>query len=518
MPSVSPSDRLSSHCTAAFARGPGVRAKAREREARTRVARAHAMAPRKRARADASSSAASATTDERISVDAQETLPEQKNQMIVQMWREGSLCDATVTVEGRDFECHRLVLSAASAYMRSALASAMVEGTTSHVQLGELEASTFEACLEFMYTSSVSVEAERLPLLLQAAARLQIVPLIEKAEAVMIERLQPSRAVSAWVLGDLLTRPKLVSAATLVVKESFGEVAAADDFVELPAPALLELLACDEIAAESEEDVYRAVLKWHAAQTPAPSHETEERLLRCVRWPLLASSFVAEHVNMSALVGRHWQLMAVAFQQASYGEKPKRRLGGRQLIECTFSSDFDENGLLYRLGMRLGTRPYQNPHEAGDVVVTLSTAPLSGSNSSMFVAHSFQPSGLIRDTACTQSMSNAWMAVDLGAGRTIVPMRYCLRSGRLQHDPRNWELQGSNDADGWVTLKRHVNDETLAGQHGTASWALEANGQGYRHFRIFQFGRNSSSSDHVVLAGIELYGTAAFIGDGRMRD
>ena len=65
------------------------------------------MAPRKRQRADAAS--ASSVPAERVTVDAQETLLHDSRNQMLQMWREGSMCDATVSVEGRDFECHRLV-------------------------------------------------------------------------------------------------------------------------------------------------------------------------------------------------------------------------------------------------------------------------------------------------------------------------------------------------------------------------------------------------------------------------
>ena len=38
-----------------------------------------------------------------------------------------------------------------------------------------------------------------------------------------------------------------------------------------------------------------------------------------------------------------------------------------------FSSAFDTNGVLHRIGTRGGTRPYQNPHDAGDVVASMSS-------------------------------------------------------------------------------------------------------------------------------------------------
>jgi hypothetical protein len=74
---------------------------------------------------------------------------------------------------------------------------------------------------------------------------------------------------------------------------------------------------------------------------------------------------------------------------------------------------------------------------------------------------------------------------------------------------RNWRLEGSNDNTAWVVLKTHTNDQALAAaNHSTAAWPVTPpTAEGFRHFRIFQFGKTSSNHDHLMCAGIELYGT-----------
>eukprot|EP00729_Bicosta_minor_P032573 gene32573-biopygen8576 len=167
---------------------------------------------------------------------------------------------------------------------------------------------------------------------------------------------------------------------------------------------------------------------------------------------------------------------------------------------------FDGNGVLHWIGTGCGTTEYANPHgKPGGVVAKMSTV-CNGSTPSRFVEHA-----PLNEINYTQDTANSWMSVDLGAGRHLAPDYYCLRHGmgvggyRLIH----WRLEGSNDDSTWTLLKTHANDRALpAHQYSTASWPIEATADGasYRHFRIFQTGKDSEDVDGICCAGIELYG------------
>jgi hypothetical protein len=70
-------------------------------------------------------------------------------------------------------------------------------------------------------------------------------------------------------------------------------------------------------------------------------------------------------------------------------------------------------------------------------------------------------------------------------------------------------LEGSNDNTAWVVLKTHTDDQALAATaHSTAAWPVTPpTAEGFRHFRIIQFGTNGSGINHLMCGGIELYGT-----------
>ena len=130
-------------------------------------------------------------------------------------------------------------------------------------------------------------------------------------------------------------------------------------------------------------------------------------------------------------------------------------------IELRFQSPFDQNGLLHHIGTAGGQREYQNPHNTGDVVASMSSIGHSCCNHAHFVQHT-HAEPLYNYTS---DQPSSWMAVDL-VNRRLVPSHYALRSDRHNNclKLRNWELQACNDGQAWTTLRVHVDDRSLSDQ------------------------------------------------------
>ena len=160
--------------------------------------------------------------------------------------------------------------------------------------------------------------------------------------------------------------------------------------------------------------------------------------------------------------------------------------------------------MLYHIGTAGGTRAYQNPHTAGDVVVSWSSVGYGSVDD--FVQHRH----VVPVRSFTSNAPSSWMQVDLGQNRSLRPTHYCLRNdntGYGGHASRNWRLEGSNDCMTWSMLKNHTNDQSIATQNmSEANFTLDHVNERYRWFRIFQHGPNASRSNHLMCAGIELYG------------
>jgi hypothetical protein len=188
-------------------------------------------------------------------------------------------------------------------------------------------------------------------------------------------------------------------------------------------------------------------------------------------------------------------------------------------VQLTFQSPFDKNGVLYYLGTKGGTREYQNPHTAGEVVAKMSSiannnGPEHGAPE-RFVQHAVHWGRGMRYGAgrnLTDDLPNSWMSVDLGEGRTLVPNDYCLRhwEQHSSHALRTWRFEGSIDGAKWTVLRKHSNDQTIRAESlAVGAWKIESwrdHPHGFRHFRIVQSGPNSESSNHLICSGIEIYG------------
>ncbi len=174
---------------------------------------------------------------------------------------------------------------------------------------------------------------------------------------------------------------------------------------------------------------------------------------------------------------------------------------------------FDEAGVLNHIGTAGGTRAWVNPCLSGDVSVAWSSVDDGSGSEEMFVSKFDWKA----EESNTKDEPNSWMRVDLGATRSLAVNHYALRhDSSADYILRNWELQGSNAADGsWTTLRHHDNDASIEGKAGfVAAWPVEGEAcqMPFRFFRIHQHGANSCDGQcagdehYLVCAGIELYG------------
>ena len=199
-----------------------------------------------------------------------------------------------------------------------------------------------------------------------------------------------------------------------------------------------------------------------------------------------------------------------------------------EIKNFVFQNIFDENGVLFHIATKGKTQLYRNPHEAGYVVASRSSDGMfGGGDVKDFV-------GRTSEINVTADKDNSWMAVDLGAHRSLVVNHFCLRFGWSCtsvgiHFPQNFELQGSNDNITWETIQRHESDtfnhatacpspNNFGKSQPWAHWSIGTiptnasttittyNNKQFRHFRILQFGPHQGGRNVLALSGIELYG------------
>lgn len=193
-----------------------------------------------------------------------------------------------------------------------------------------------------------------------------------------------------------------------------------------------------------------------------------------------------------------------------------RKLKDGPAVVFRHQQDFDENGLIYWVGTNAKTSlDWVNPAQYGLVIVTSS----EGRN----LPYGRLEDILSREASALNCHTNddkkAWFAIDLGVW--IIPSAYTLRHARGygRSALRNWKFQGSKDGTNWDDLMVHNDDSNLNEPGSTATWYLnlkesDHDGQGWRHIRLQQTGKNASNQTHYLsLSGFEIYGKVTGVCD-----
>ena len=195
----------------------------------------------------------------------------------------------------------------------------------------------------------------------------------------------------------------------------------------------------------------------------------------------------------------------------------------------TYRYDFDENGALYYLGTKGNTANYTNPYSLSLVKVFFSSMG-KGSYEDLV--------GRSVVNCRTLNEPNAFMGIDLGLERYIVPSCYTLRNrDSSRHIMLNWLFEGSVDFKTWFILDKRIHKtddpaynklmekerQMIERRAATSTWSIDQNYlkaasrsvvmqskafSGFRYFRVKQISKNSSAADNLALSGFELYGIA----------
>ena len=124
---------------------------------------------------------------------------------LASLLRDRCMCDVILVVGGLEFVAHRVLLASCSEYFRKLLGSDWKEGREKRVCLEDVDATSFQYILDFVYTGRVDLEAAAdLPSLLRACEQLRFESLRERLVDLLRAELGPSNACDLCNLSDAL--------------------------------------------------------------------------------------------------------------------------------------------------------------------------------------------------------------------------------------------------------------------------------------------------------------------------
>ena len=287
------------------------------------------MPPPARKRARASADAPSAASIELVGGLAEKP-------SAIAKFRDGRLTDVeVVAADGTAFHAHALCITSGSEYFERLLAGERWADTAGRpLSLPEVPKQGLAACLEFIYTGSCALADEaELIVVLEAAAYLQIPPLVDAAAKAMSAHLSATTALAFWAVADRQGLSQLAADAVSAAARHFEQIAATPAWLSAPAETVRVLLASDRLKVADEEAVYSAAVKWLHAQAPPPAEDDALALLRLVRFPLLRREFVQETVHNEPLLRTFagMQMLSDSFFGALHGDSARRRMGFEKL-------------------------------------------------------------------------------------------------------------------------------------------------------------------------------------------
>lgn len=246
------------------------------------------------------------------------------------MYELQELCDVILeTEDGLSVSVHRNVLAASSPYFRAMFTGCLAESSKEKIKLGDIEGESLQEVIEFMYTSSVSINDDNVESLLKAASVFQLIEIVNVCCEFLKEQLHPSNCLGIAALADTFSCEELLNEANKFTVKNFNEVVKFDEFNQLTLEEVKTLLLDENISVRSEEDVFQAAIDWLSV-TSEPRNMYIAEVLGCVRLPILSPEYLTSNVINNELLQGNDECQLMVKEAVEYALSPsseKRKQG-----------------------------------------------------------------------------------------------------------------------------------------------------------------------------------------------
>ncbi|CAL1541694.1 unnamed protein product, partial [Lymnaea stagnalis] len=171
------------------------------------------------------------------------------------------LQDFVVEVEGKEFKCHRLILSACSGFFRGLLRSGMKEKQKQRTKLDGVSTETFAAILEILYTGRDNLTRDNM-LIWETSSQLMYTNIIERCEQFLINNTSLENWNIIYATSKKLGSELILSHARDFIKKNYEQVIKSKSFLCLHENDLLEIIKSQDLVVSTEDVVVWSILYW----------------------------------------------------------------------------------------------------------------------------------------------------------------------------------------------------------------------------------------------------------------
>ena len=195
---------------------------------------------------------------------ASDKLSKKMQHQLNEFRQDGTLCDAKLRLEGKEFDVHKVVLSSSCPYFRTLFTANMKERNQVVIDLKcpvDL-VHRMDDFLTFLYTTKVQLTAENVEALIVAADYFNVTELKELGCRFLQQNVNLSNGIALHGFAGRYHCEPLREIARDFLVDNFTAVSQSEEYLLTDPEQLLEIVSNDNIVLFAEEELYEGILRW----------------------------------------------------------------------------------------------------------------------------------------------------------------------------------------------------------------------------------------------------------------
>ncbi|KAJ8688108.1 hypothetical protein QAD02_023903 [Eretmocerus hayati] len=234
------------------------------------------------------------------------------------------LTDVVLEVGSEVYHAHKVILAGASPYFKAMFTGGLKECEMTRVRLQGVCPTALAKLVKFMYTGQIRITEVTVCSLLPAATMFQVPHVVDACCVFLEKQLDPTNAIGIANFAEQHGCSTLHHKANQFIVQHFSQICQEEEFLQLSAIQLVNLVRKDELNVQEEREVYNAVLKWVKYNEEARGPKMEH-ILHAVRCQYLTPNFLREQMKNCDVLKKMpacREYLAQIFQDLTLHKKP----------------------------------------------------------------------------------------------------------------------------------------------------------------------------------------------------
>ncbi|XP_014782728.1 kelch-like protein diablo [Octopus bimaculoides] len=178
------------------------------------------------------------------------------------LYEKNLFTDVILCAGRKEFPCHKNVLAISSPYFMAMFTNDMAEKNQKKITLRSIDSQTAQLVLDYIYTGSVMLSKDTVQELLSAANIFQLVSLKTGCASFMKNHVDVSNCIGVYFFALAHGCMALSNVSKTIINQEFSRLYRENEFLNLPADKVVEIISDDNICISQEEVVYEACMAW----------------------------------------------------------------------------------------------------------------------------------------------------------------------------------------------------------------------------------------------------------------